>query len=223
MTLTQHRSRALAKRRRRRQVRTLTVATVASVLVVAAGVVVELWWNTPGTNPAAAALAGIQTSKSATLLEQERQMFIMVASASKAVNLAGSPAVAKIQVQPPPTSSSSGSSNAPTLDLPPVSPGTAQADAQQLMVEAPWDFSISSQWSCLDSLWEQESGWSVTAENPSGAYGIPQALPGDKMASAGADWMTNPVTQITWGLGYIQSVYGTPCVAWDHEEADGWY
>ena len=82
----------------------------------------------------------------------------------------------------------------------------------------------SSQFSCLDSLWDHESGWNVSAANPSsGAYGIPQALPGSKMASAGADWQTNPATQIAWGLGYIQSLYGSPCGAWAHEESAGWY
>ena len=69
-----------------------------------------------------------------------------------------------------------------------------------------------------------ESGWNVYASNPtSGAYGIPQALPGSKMASAGADWQTDAATQIRWGLGYIQSTYGSPCGAWAHEQADGWY
>ena len=77
---------------------------------------------------------------------------------------------------------------------------------------------------CLVSLWNVESGWNVTATNPSsGAYGIPQALPGSKMASAGADWQTSAATQIRWGLGYIKSVYGSPCGAWGHEQADGWY
>lgn len=80
-----------------------------------------------------------------------------------------------------------------------------------------------SQMSCLIPLWETESGWNVYASNPSGAYGIPQALPGSKMASAGADWQTNPATQIRWGLGYIQSTYGSPCAAEAHEQADGWY
>ena len=69
----------------------------------------------------------------------------------------------------------------------------------------------SSQFSCLVSLWNQESGWNVTASNPSsGAYGIPQALPGSKMASAGADWQTDAATQIRWGLGYIKADYGSP-------------
>jgi hypothetical protein len=82
----------------------------------------------------------------------------------------------------------------------------------------------SSQFSCLDSLWNQESGWNVYASNQSsGAYGIPQALPGSKMASAGPDWQTNAATQIRWGLGYIQGTYGSPCGAWAHEQADGWY
>lgn len=87
------------------------------------------------------------------------------------------------------------------------------------------DFGWSSdQFGCLDSLWTRESGWNIHADNPSSsAYGIPQALPGSKMASAGADWQNNPVTQITWGLGYIQDRYGSPCGAWGHSESHGWY
>jgi hypothetical protein len=77
---------------------------------------------------------------------------------------------------------------------------------------------------CLNKLWNRESGWNHKAENKSsGAYGIPQALPGRKMASTGADWRTNPATQIKWGLGYIKGRYGTPCKAWAHSEAEGWY
>lgn len=82
----------------------------------------------------------------------------------------------------------------------------------------------SSEFSCLQPLWNEESGWNVSASNAgSGAYGIPQALPGSKMSSAGSDWMTDAATQIRWGLGYIQSMYGTPCGAWSHEQAYGWY
>ena len=82
----------------------------------------------------------------------------------------------------------------------------------------------SDQMSCLVSLWNRESRWNMNASNPSsGAYGIPQALPGSKMASAGADWRTNPQTQVKWGLGYIQNTYGTPCGAWGHSQASGWY
>jgi hypothetical protein len=82
----------------------------------------------------------------------------------------------------------------------------------------------SSEFSCLDDLWYGESQWDPYAENPySGAYGIPQALPGEKMAAAGPDWETNPATQIEWGLGYIQDRYGTPCAANDFKLANGWY
>lgn len=82
----------------------------------------------------------------------------------------------------------------------------------------------ADQFACLDSLWAKESEWNHTAQNPSsGAYGIPQSLPGDKMSSHGSDWRTNPATQISWGLDYISQVYGTPCGAWGHSQSVGWY
>lgn len=82
----------------------------------------------------------------------------------------------------------------------------------------------AAQWPCLNRLWERESGWNPRADNPSSsAYGIPQALPGSKMASAGADWRTNHRTQIAWGLGYIDERYGSPCGAWSHSQRYGWY
>ncbi|ROP66512.1 hypothetical protein EDF55_0969 [Curtobacterium sp. ZW137] len=99
-------------------------------------------------------------------------------------------------------------------------PGSAQAIALQLVTARGWG---TDQYNCLVSLWNKESGWRVNAYNPSGAYGIPQALPGSKMASAGADWQTNPATQITWGLNYISGVYGTPCGAWGHSQSFNWY
>lgn len=81
---------------------------------------------------------------------------------------------------------------------------------------ADYGFTSDSQWNCLNLLWEGESSWDFTAENSSsGAYGIPQSLPASKMASEGADYRTNPITQIKWGLGYIKQSYGTPCGAWD--------
>lgn len=87
------------------------------------------------------------------------------------------------------------------------------------------DFGFGAdQFGCLDSLWTRESHWNPAAHNSSsGAHGIPQSMPGSKMASVGADWATNPVTQITWGLGYIRDRWGTPCGAWAHSEARGWY
>ncbi|MEO6143242.1 MAG: hypothetical protein ABIP19_04615 [Dermatophilaceae bacterium] len=80
------------------------------------------------------------------------------------------------------------------------------------------------QFNCLDRLWTKESGWRWNADNPSSdAYGIPQSLPGSKMASVDSDWATNPVTQIKWGLQYIESRYGTPCSAWGKSQASNWY
>ena len=82
----------------------------------------------------------------------------------------------------------------------------------------------TSQAQCLDNLWTHESSWNVYATNPSsGAYGIPQSLPANKMASAGADWDMNPATQIRWGLDYIAARYGGPCNAWLHETHVNWY
>ncbi|BCJ54054.1 hypothetical protein Asp14428_55290 [Actinoplanes sp. NBRC 14428] len=90
-----------------------------------------------------------------------------------------------------------------------------------LMLEA--GFKIS-QFSCLNKLWKKESGWNHRASNPSsGAYGIPQALPGNKMGTVASDWKTNPATQIKWGLGYIEGRYNTPCNAWAHSQDTGWY
>ncbi|MBM2622570.1 lytic transglycosylase domain-containing protein [Actinoplanes sp. LDG1-06] len=90
-----------------------------------------------------------------------------------------------------------------------------------LMLKAGFEI---SQFSCLEKLWKKESGWNEKAENKSsGAYGIPQALPGSKMKSSGSDWKTNPATQIDWGLGYIEGRYNTPCAAWGHSQDVGWY
>ncbi|WP_264031716.1 ubiquitin-like domain-containing protein [Cellulosimicrobium sp. SH8] len=102
-----------------------------------------------------------------------------------------------------------------------VDPGSARAIGRSLAAQRGWG---DDEFTCLDKLWTKESNWRVDADNPSSsAYGIPQALPGSKMSSAGADWRTNPATQITWGLGYIEGRYGTPCSAWSHSVAKGWY
>jgi hypothetical protein len=194
---------------------------MTAALAVAAGVLVEIHLNDGGSDPTAAALAGIPGSRSATLLEEARQNMILVDAASKTLSLVATP---KLASRPSSHSSSSSSGGAGSTDvivnMPAPDPGTAQSTAFNML--SSFGFA-SSQWGCLDDLWERESGWRYNAENASGAYGIPQALPGSKMASAGSDWQTNPATQIKWGLGYIKSTYGTPCAAWSHEEADGWY
>ena len=82
----------------------------------------------------------------------------------------------------------------------------------------------SNQFDCFNNIIMRESMWRVNATNPSsGAYGIPQALPGSKMASEGSDWRTNPATQIIWGIKYMKDRYGSPCSAWSFKAAHGWY
>lgn len=101
------------------------------------------------------------------------------------------------------------------------SANTVQAIAYSKMKNYKWGI---DQYSCLVKLWNRESNWRVNAFNASsGAYGIPQALPGKKMAVAGPDWMTNPETQINWGLGYIEGRYGSPCAALAHSDRLNWY
>ena len=100
-------------------------------------------------------------------------------------------------------------------------PAAAKAYAAALLPAYGWG---GGEYTCLVSLWTRESNWLTDATNPySGAYGIPQALPPSKYATAGSDWLTNYRTQITWGLGYIRSRYGSPCAAWGHSESHGWY
>lgn len=100
-------------------------------------------------------------------------------------------------------------------------PGTAKAYAFDLLQKGGFG---TDQYSCLVKLWERESNWRVNAYNKSsGAYGIPQALPGTKMSTEGGDWMTNPETQVRWGVNYIKARYGTPCGALAHSNKKGWY
>jgi hypothetical protein len=104
-----------------------------------------------------------------------------------------------------------------------VSGGGNEALANSMAAAAPYHWT-GGQTTCLDWLWTRESNFEAGATNPqSGAYGIPQSLPAGKMAAAGEDWQTNPATQIRWGLSYIRGTYGTPCGAWSHEQAAGWY
>ncbi|MPZ62690.1 MAG: transglycosylase SLT domain-containing protein [Propionibacteriales bacterium] len=89
---------------------------------------------------------------------------------------------------------------------------------------ASYGWASQTEFDCLDALYISESNWDPLAVNPSsGAYGIPQSLPAEKMAAAGDDWRTNPVTQLEWGLAYIQERYGTPCSAWSFKQANNWY
>ena len=184
-----------------------------------------------GASGAAEAIEAIPNSKTVALLEQERQQMIVMSAASRTLTVVAQPKLASpataastaqaasahgVRAAAPPAATSRGHGAAGGA----ARSGYGPVDRVRLL--ASFGFS-TSQFSCLQDLWNRESGWSYDAENPSGAYGIPQALPGSKMASAGADWQTNPRTQIIWGLGYIKDVYGTPCAAWNFELANNYY
>ncbi|CAM3562456.1 lytic transglycosylase domain-containing protein [Stackebrandtia soli] len=114
-------------------------------------------------------------------------------------------------------------SSGPTVVVGPECDSFSGHQATACGILAEYNFG-TDQMQCLVPLWEHESGWNPNAANPSsGAYGIPQSLPGDKMASAGADWQTNAATQIRWGLSYIKGRYGDPCGAWGYWQGNGWY
>jgi len=170
-------------------------------------------------------MSSLPNSGSIVAMEAERQQIILMSAASKTFSIAAQPAtVDPASVVAASQAAVGGSSSSAGTDVPLApapDPGSAQQIAYNMLPS--FGFNQTTQYSCLVSLWNRESGWRWDAENPSGAYGIPQALPGSKMASAGADWQTNPATQIKWGLGYISQVYGTPCNAWAHEEAVGSY
>ncbi|MEV6589480.1 aggregation-promoting factor C-terminal-like domain-containing protein [Streptomyces acidicola] len=98
-----------------------------------------------------------------------------------------------------------------------TSPSRSRAVAKKMIDER-------AQYRCFARIVDRESDWRVTATNASsGAYGLMQALPGSKMASAGRDWRTNPATQIKWGMRYMNNRYGSPCGAWKFWRANGWY
>ena len=142
------------------------------------------------------------------------------AAQQQAAKLAAKEAAAAAAAQTQAAAQPSQAATDPETSVPAAS-GSPQQIAQAMLRSFGWS---SSQFSCLDPLWAHESGWSVSAYNAgSGAFGIPQALPGSKMASAGPDWQTDAATQIKWGLEYIKGTYGSPCGAWTHEEATGWY
>ncbi len=183
----------------------------ATALVVGAGLLVQA---TPSAGSTAAlSIAGsshtlkAQPMSEAQIAERQARVSrsadrVAVADLSKARNL----------------SNASGPAKAGTEDLSSADPRTL---ARALM---PQFGMSSSEFSCLDSIWSQESGWNVHAANPtSSAYGIPQALPGSKMSSAGPDWQNNPITQIKWGLGYIKGRYGSACGAAGFKSSHGWY
>jgi hypothetical protein len=209
----------------------------AVAVLVAIVVLASYLMSSSGSGAVAmsAALNQLTHSQQMTMLGQEQQELAVMGAAAKVISLAGNPTkVDPDQViqaseasqsnqgsQGSQQGAGSSSSGTNVVQAAPPDPGTAEKIGYDMLPS--FGFNQTTQWTCLDELWNRESGWRYDAENPDGAYGIPQAYPGSKMASAGADWQTNPATQIKWGLTYITDTYGTPCGAWAEEEAVGSY
>jgi hypothetical protein len=196
----------------------MVTAAAATVVVVAVALLVVAGRPGSTTDPLGAAVALVSSGRQGLALEHERQQVILQDAATQAFSVTSVP---KISTVPPPSSVSQGGGGTPLVPSgPPPNPSSAQGIAYNLL--ASFGFS-TSQFGCLNDIWTRESGWRYNAENASGAYGIPQALPGSKMATYGSDWQTNPATQIKWGLNYIKSRYGSPCQAWAVWQSQGWY
>lgn len=149
----------------------------------------------------------------------DSQEFTATAAHSMSADLASYDITEPPPPPPPVPEAPAARAGAPAAGTP--DPGSAKAIAADMVAARGWD---GGQYDCLVALWQKESSWNVFAYNASsGAYGIPQSLPGSKMASVGADWETNPATQITWGLNYIQGRYGDPCGAYASSQSRGWY
>lgn len=190
------------------------VTVLSGVAVAATGIAVSggmLGTGAPSTGGAAIALSSNHVGNHLSPAELARREHQVSRSAADRM-------AAAEDLKSPNLDDATGKAVTHTEDLSQADPRTL---AQALLPQ--FGFS-SSQFSCLNDLWNSESGWNVHADNPtSSAYGIPQALPGSKMASAGPDWADNPETQIRWGLGYIRSSYGTPCSAWGFKQTHGYY
>jgi hypothetical protein len=205
------------------------VTSMAAILAITGGAYAVLRDQAPGSDPVAAAAADLPVGTAGKALMQARQHMIQLDAAAKTMTVVGTPKIAAQPVATPTvgtagsTGGSSGGSGggAPVVTAPPPSPGTAEHIAYELLPS--FGFNAASQFPCVNDIFTRESGWRVNAENASGAYGIPQALPGSKMASAGPDWQTNATTQIKWGIGYMKSIYGSPCQAWAFWQAHSYY
>ncbi|WP_132050389.1 MULTISPECIES: hypothetical protein [unclassified Curtobacterium] len=163
-----------------------------------------------------AQLASLKDTSAATEQQYEvGQAVAAQAAAQRAAAKAAAEAKASAAATTTTGSSASAGTSYPSTAGVTVDPAAAKAYARSVLGNYGWG---DDQYGCLVSLWTQESGWRANALNSSsGAYGIPQSLPANKMSAAGADWRTNQNTQINWGLAYIKSSYGSPCGAWNHE------
>jgi hypothetical protein len=228
--LSRHRTGNRSNRRKRGLIRRVgivfPVAVFAAVAVIGVAVGAEVFGPGSGAFNVAQAVEAVPGSHTIALLEAERAQLIAMTAAARTLTVVAKAKLAspaEVAAANPGTGTGSGTGGGGIVYVTsqPPNPNTAQSIAYNLM--ASFGFNPKTYFGCLLDLWNRESGWVYDAENASGAYGIPQALPGSKMASAGPDWETNPATQIKWGLGYIKEIYGNPCSAWAFEEANGYY
>ena len=203
-------------------------ALVVAVLLVVIVLIAARLVNTAGKGATGLfpSIDSLGDSAQVAAIVHERETIVAMNAAAATLTVDSKPTMADpAQIKAAQAAQSAGDTSGGTgiqTTAPPADPTSAEQIGKAELVD--FGFSESTQWPCLYDLWERESGWNVYAENPSsGAYGIPQSLPGDKMASVASDWQTNPTTQIKWGLGYIKSIYGTPCAAWQNELNVGSY
>ncbi len=217
------------RRRPRSSPKMIKVAVIAAAVVVAGGGAAGAWamtgsgsssGNTASKQPmhtdAQAQAPAPLTDAQRKDAEDKRRTLLKKSAARAARNEVSRPTLFA-KGTPPPKPKPTG----PATAGDPVPAGEAQKIARGMLSNFGW--SPSSQFGCLVNLWNKESHWNTHAANGSGAYGIPQALPGSKMSSAGPDWQNNATTQIKWGLGYIKDRYSSPCGAWAHSQSTGWY
>ncbi|WP_412973614.1 lytic transglycosylase domain-containing protein [Pseudoclavibacter sp. CFCC 13611] len=198
-------------------IRTASVGAAGALMFVAAGGV-----NTAYADEVSSITETASQESNTAIDTQSVQAAVAVISMQSDLVKAETPAPpAPVPADTAAAASDTAASDAASTPAATPNPTGAQAEAWAQVQARGWG---ADQFVCLVSLWQKESGWRVNAKNSSsGAYGIPQSLPGSKMASAGADWQTNPATQIEWGLGYIAGRYSTPCGAWGHSQSVGWY
>lgn len=169
-------------------------------------------------------LAAAQKSVADETANAARQSKMLAAqAAAQAKQTAAAQRQALAQQQQSADQAAAATQQPATTDNTPTYTGTDPRSIARQMMQSKYGWG-SDQFSCFNNIIEHESGWKVNATNPSsGAYGIPQALPGNKMAAAGSDWRTNPATQISWGLSYVKARYGTPCGALSFRQGHNYY
>ena len=222
---------------KRNTAKALTIATTLAVAgsVAAAGTLdassvaspsvepISYTVNTPFDNAAAVAVYDSRSAfaERASRAAADRHARLVAIKNAKASKAKAARAAKKAAARKAAARKAAAAKRKAVLTTRPVTAGSARALGKKMAAQRGW---TGSQWAALDRLWMAESSWRVTAGNGStGAYGIPQAMPGSKMASAGSNWQTSAATQIEWGLDYIDSRWGSPMGAYSHFLSNHWY